>query len=116
MDEYKSLLEQSEIAFSLRDPADMEHDFNFPSKILEYLAAGKFVISSKMYSFIPEGILFYCDFNTDSLVKAVKKVQSLSIEEQEAYKIRVYKFIMDNFTESRLIDCLNRLENDQQVF
>lgn len=112
MDEYKNLLKQSEIAFSLRDPADVEHDFNFPSKILEYLAAGKFVISSKKYSFIPDGILFYCEFNSDSLVKAVKKVQSLSLKEQEAYKIKVYKFIMDNFTESRLKDCLIRLEND----
>lgn len=111
-EKYESILNGSEIAFSLRDPEDIEHDYNFPSKILEYLASGKFVISSKKYPFIPDGILFYCDFNSDSLVNAVTKVRNLSIEEQKHYKNVIYNFIMDNFTERRLRECLVRLEND----
>lgn len=110
--EYKRYLSKADIAFSLRDPSDLDHDFNFPSKILEYLAAGKIVISSKRYDFIPEGILYYCDYNTESLCETILKVQGLSEKEFITQQEERFNFIKDNFTESSLNLCLEKLKEN----
>jgi len=44
--DYKTILSTCEFGLSLRNPAEMEHRTNFPSKILEYMSFGCIVISS----------------------------------------------------------------------
>lgn len=111
LNEYQNILNDVDIAFSLRDPNDIEHDFNFPSKIIEYLSAGKFVISSKKYSFMPEDILFYCEFSTHSIEECINRILNMSQVERELYKKRVYNFVITNFTEEYLFNCIKNLDN-----
>jgi hypothetical protein len=44
-EEYLVILDKCDIALSLRNPLDKEHQFNFPSKILEYLSKSKWIFN-----------------------------------------------------------------------
>ncbi|MDP4745037.1 MAG: glycosyltransferase [Porticoccaceae bacterium] len=94
--QYADLLSSADIAFSLRNPDDLEHDHNFPSKILEYLAAGKMVISTKKYGFIPEGILFYTAYSCEGIGSMVGKLLLYSESQVYAHQQRVLEFLKSN--------------------
>lgn len=113
-DEYMDILGKCDIAFSLRDPNDIEHEFNFPSKILEYLASGKFVISSMRYDGIPEGILFYCDFSIKSLNETIDLIYSLSMKDVQKKRKNIHEYIINNFTESAILNCIEKLRQDHE--
>ncbi|WP_394229066.1 glycosyltransferase [Shewanella colwelliana] len=113
--EYSKLLNKVSIAFSLRDPHDIEHDYNFPSKILEYLASGKFVISSKRYSFIPDGIIYYCDYTNESLSHCLRKILDMSPSEIEFSRQKIYDFMLNNYSDVKLNECINKLESKYEA-
>lgn len=109
--EYLEVLDKCDIALSLRNPNDSEHEYNFPSKILEYLAASKLVISTKKYSGISEGILYYSAFTLEGIDYAVEKILTESSLDLNARKKRTYDFLEDNFSKETLNTIISELTN-----
>jgi glycosyltransferase involved in cell wall biosynthesis len=98
-EEYNEVLKRCSICLSLRNPNDIEHKYNFPSKILEYLSSSKIVLSTLNYSGVPENILLKVDFNSDSLAKMIDRINSLTFEEVQVNMLASSSFVKDNFTE-----------------
>ena len=74
--DYQILLKKSCLGLSLRMPLN-EHNFNFPSKILEYLSYGLPVISSLDYG-LPSPPVFVCNsYDKVSLSHQIKSVLKL---------------------------------------
>lgn len=110
---YIEILNKCDIALSLRNPNDNEHDYNFPSKILEYLSKSKVVISTKKYEDIPDDILFYCEFNHDSFSNALTSIHESDLSYLMALKKRIYTYLNSNFTKGNLLNIVNDLINDK---
>ena len=96
--DYLKVIDKCDIALSLRNPDDIEHNYNFPSKILEYLSRSKMVISTINYIDIEKKIIFYSDYNIYSLKKTIDEIymQSPSSIQQRRYNIK--RYLMENFS------------------
>lgn len=101
-EEYLKVLMNCDIALSLRNPRDIEHQYNFPSKILEYLSKSKIVISSLEYKDLPPELLFKTAFNSDDLGNCLDNISKL--DNNKIYKIKknVDQYLKDTFTEKKL--------------
>ena len=77
-EQYLEILSKIDIHFSLRDPQFHENQFNFPSKIFEYLYYSKIVISSVKYQHLLNSVL-QCEFNQDSLYIFIKNLNHFFI-------------------------------------
>tara|TARA_B110000027_G_scaffold78048_1_gene83071 strand:- start:5858 stop:6946 length:1089 start_codon:yes stop_codon:yes gene_type:complete len=108
-DEYIKVLKKCDIAFSLRDPSDLEHQYNFPSKILEYLSQSKIVISTLEYLGFENKFLFRTDFNSKSILKVIDKIYQLDNTYIVNHKIKTYDYLHNNFTKKTLLKKLNIL-------
>ena len=84
---YYTLLEQADILVNPRNMELPQNKNNFPSKIMEYLASGRIIISTRFPSWeqFEENILF-CDSDVDSIIIAMKKACSMTVQD-----------IIDNF-------------------
>ena len=80
-DEYRKILTGADFCLNFRDPALPENRNNFPSKILEYLSAGKLVISTIRYPELPEGMILGCGGDDDELKRLIRKYYELPIAE-----------------------------------
>ena len=109
LDQYYKLFDSVDIALSFRDPYDTQHDFNFPSKILEYLMFGKMVISTKLYPDIDSNLYFYTEINESALDRTLTKIYKLSEEEIIEKREFIYNYIMANFTEDSLINAIKKV-------
>jgi len=69
-DAYLQRLAKSEFALSLRDSNNIDHQFNFPSKITEYLSFNKKVISTINYTSVSD-MIYYSDFTPESVSKQI---------------------------------------------
>jgi hypothetical protein len=107
--EYMAVLNECDVALSLRDPADAEHSYNFPSKILEYLSLSKMVVSTKRYQDVKSGVLFYSDFNEGALEECFKEIYEMSANEIMVRRLAIYDYLLDNFTEQRAINVVDEL-------
>ena len=106
--EYIVLLNKCTYAFSLRDPSDLQHDYNFPSKILEYLSKGKIVISTKVYPEIKSDFYFKSDSNIDSLTKTFNKInEGVNIDK---FRQDLYDYVKTNFSSKSLNETILNLE------
>ncbi|MBA6156291.1 glycosyltransferase [Tenacibaculum sp. S7007] len=110
-DKYQEILERCDIAFSLRNPLDDEHEYNFPSKILEYLSKSKFVISTLEYKGFENRYLFNCEFNSESVNKILDNIYSLETDEVDRLRILIYNYLKDNFTKISLLNKIEKLIN-----
>jgi hypothetical protein len=97
-DGYNLLLNKCDIALSLRNPEDNEHQFNFPSKILEYLANSKFVISTLCYSDLDNDLYFKSDFNTENLKFVLNKILNFSPDEVVSMRKLIYDSINKDYS------------------
>lgn len=111
-EDYVQLLKDCDIALSLRNPCDNEHDYNFPSKILEYLSKSKIVISTKKYADLPNGLLYYSDYTIDSLSEIFDSIYSLDNNEVLSVRNNIYQYLKANFTEEHTVKIVNELVND----
>lgn len=109
---YKNELAMCDIAFSLRNPNDVEHEYNFPSKILEYLSKGIFVISTKKYRDIPDDILFYCDYNKESLKNSIMNIYKMSQAEICSKRLKIKTFVENNFSCNKLLERIRELDGN----
>jgi len=73
-DRYNCLLFDCDICLSLRDPGNKDHQYNFPSKIGEFLSHKKTVISSLQYPGFEEFVQ-QTDWNVSGLVACIKNIQ-----------------------------------------
>ncbi len=106
--EYLNVLNTCTYALSLRNPSDAQHDYNFPSKILEYLSKGLIVISSKRYVEINNRFLFVTGYNVQDL-----KATLNSIAEPKAIETLrkdQYSYIKHNFSSHSLISAVRSIE------
>lgn len=103
-EDYQEILSSCEFGLSLRNPSEMEHRMNFPSKILEYMSFGCIAISSISYSelnkdtyllteYSIEGMQFFfknilIDFNDLKRALIIKKAL---IEIENNYSANVFK-------------------------
>jgi glycosyltransferase involved in cell wall biosynthesis len=76
--EYLNLLKNCNFVLNLRNPKFSENYFNFPSKVIDYMALGKIIISTFYYPNIPQNLYFYCDYSKDSLRIMVEKIIKIS--------------------------------------
>ena len=108
-DEYMKVLNKCDVALSLRDPADDEHNYNFPSKILEYLSLSKMVVSTKRYPDVKQGVLFYSDFTEVALEECFKEIYAMSENEVKMRRLAIYDYLVDGFTEQRAVNIVEEL-------
>jgi hypothetical protein len=106
---YIAVLEKCDIALSLRNPSDLEHQFNFPSKILEYLSKSKLVISSLIYKDLPEDFLFISGFDSFSLGSTLDKIKAADETFVSQLRENIYTYLHSEFTESALKTISNKL-------
>ena len=109
--DYKKVISKCSIALSLRDPNDIQHNFNFPSKILEYMSKGIVVISTKMYNEINNDSYFFSSFSVNGLIKVTKKI--LKNKNLTDYRVNLNQYVYNNFTEKNLISKIEKLENNK---
>lgn len=70
-DEYMKLLAEADVLINPRNMDFKQNKYNFPSKILEYLATGRIVISTRFYDYkLYEKYILFCESSVDGLQKA----------------------------------------------
>ena len=74
-EKYLELLSICNYALNLRDPHKLEHQHNFPSKILEYLMYNKNVISTLNYSAVSKCITL-TEFDAEKLAATIKNTSN----------------------------------------
>lgn len=97
-DEYTKLLSNIDICLSLRNPTYVCNEFNFPSKICEFLENQKIVISTRKYPKLSDDIYFYSNYNSYDLREVILNISKMNIEEYISYKKRISSFVSNEFS------------------
>jgi glycosyltransferase involved in cell wall biosynthesis len=111
LNEYYEVLNSVDIALSFRDSNDLQHDYNFPSKILEYLSFGKIVISTKKYPDIDDKLYFHTQANSESLKVTLDSIFLMSKKDLIERNTFVYNYLIESFTEKALINSIIKVSN-----
>ena len=77
--EYLILLAQSEYGLSLRNINDSNHQYNFPSKIAEYLSFNKKVISTIDYDEV-SSMIYIVNYTPESVAGKIKETSDIICE------------------------------------
>ena len=107
--EYLEVLHKCDIALSLRNPNDEEHNYNFPSKILEYLSKSKLVISTMQYDAEISKFVYYSKFSEESLNLTIKQIFSLNADTIKKIRVDLFNFLLLNYSESCFLANYNHL-------
>lgn len=87
--EYILLLNKSHVALSLRDPRDIQHCYNFPSKIGEYLSYNKPVVTTIDYGFISNNLLL-SKYDSESVSEVISSIDYGKLENSRSVIIERY--------------------------
>ena len=107
--EYLEVLQSVEFSLNLRNPDEIEHNFNFPSKILEYMSYGIIVVSTLRYPELHDDIYYYTKFSASGLNECFKEIASSGSYERELLSRNAYSFVKNNFSEKVLQRKINGL-------
>ena len=100
--DYQNLLNQCTYTLSLRNIKLIEHQYNFPSKIVEYLSYNKVVVSTKVYEELQDNVILFTEYDGKSLANVIKNHNELICDrrkyvienfELSIFKNRVFEFI-----------------------
>lgn len=73
--DYMEKLESADVLVNPRDMSLLENQYNFPSKILEYLGTGKEIISTKFPGWKKfSGHILFCESNVEAICKGMEKI------------------------------------------
>ena len=115
IDELMEVYKQSDVLLNLR--IEEEEDFHFPSKLLEYMAIGRLVLSTNIahaqrdYGDI---IMFLNAVTPEELAKKMSEITLMSKVELYEYGVRSRKFMLDNRTwKTRTKEILNYMKMTQ---
>lgn len=98
-EEYISILRSCEFNLSLRNPKEIGHQYNFPSKILEYMSYGNIVISSLYYPELADNIYLKTEYSIKGLENCFKKILNSSQHERELLSSNAQFFVKNHFSE-----------------
>lgn len=103
-EKYLELLEKSNVLVNPRNMQMKQNEFNFPSKVLEYLAAGRYIVSTKFkgYNEFEQYIDFVesdIDSISDGLERAAEEINDKSTEIYKKNREYAKKLTWDNLTE-----------------
>jgi hypothetical protein len=99
--EYLKILNSCEFVLSLRNPNFNENKYSFPSKIIEFMALGKIVISTIKYSNIPDSLYFYSDYSELCLRNIILKVLQLNESEKLLIRENMLNYVNNEFSVSK---------------
>jgi glycosyltransferase involved in cell wall biosynthesis len=101
-DEYIGILEGVGICLSFRNPGFIENQFNFPSKILEYMGEGKIVLSTMEYDVIEQHVIVYCKFDILSVLDALRRIERMTEDERNELSGRIRHTVMTQFSQEAM--------------
>lgn len=92
------LLREADILVSPRKTTLKQNLYNFPSKVLEYLASGKVVVSTKLPSLKKfEDFLFFCEDNPNDLAKKILSIINMP-HDSIIQRVRMgQEFVLNNY-------------------
>lgn len=93
-EEYIKRLQEADVLVNPRDMRLPENQNNFPSKVMDYLAAGKVIISTRFAGWerFEENIIF-CESSVDSLRKCIEDVIDNPVNEAEVFQVNRKKAV-----------------------
>lgn len=101
--DYISVLTSAEFTLSLRNPKEIEHQYNFPSKILEYMSYGNIVISSLKYPELIDDIYIKTDYSLNGLKECFEKILCTSANERDLLASNARNYVKNHFSEEVLM-------------
>lgn len=104
-EEYQYLLAKARFCLSFRNPTVHGNDWNFPSKIIEYLSHGKVVISTMQYNKKINEHLIISNYDKDDLIKTIQK---LKISNHPNYSN--INFVKNNYSINKFKELVNIIE------
>lgn len=107
---------QATVLLNLRNPSDPLTQFSFPSKIMEYMASGSLVLSTKLMGISKEYYDYIHtleDYTVDGVCQILNKMFSISEEEYTAQCTKALEFIETKRASNRMREVLSFLEERQ---
>lgn len=104
---------QATVLLNLRDPSDPLTRFSFPSKIMEYMASGTLVLSTKLMGISKEYydyIYVLEDYTVEGVCKLLNEMFSINEDEYKAHCTKALKFIETKRASNRMREILSFLE------
>lgn len=111
-EKYLEILKQSTFCLSLRNPNYSENIYNFPSKILEYMAWGKIVISTMEYSTVDGRFIYYTGYNEENLYNRINELFSLTQIELNKLQMKISNYALEYFGYDQLVKKMQSVENN----
>lgn len=108
-EEYKRLLAESDVCLSLRNPSYEENNYNFPSKILEFFAYDKIVISTIDYPELEDFQYIYCQYDKDRVIDEIRKLCNMSDDERKMFG-KNHEKLKKNFSVDSWIEAMTQIE------
>ena len=85
-EEYLRMLQEADVLINPRDMSLPENQNNFPSKIMDYLAAGKAIVSTRFAGWekFAENI-FFCENSAEGIKKYLEDGEECLVESERYY-------------------------------
>jgi len=109
---YIKVLNEVNFCLSFRNPGDPENQYNFPSKIIEFLQYGKIVISTFNYPDIPQELLIHTGYDFESVKNTIHHLESTSDDALLDLSNNAKSFVNDNFSYKAINDLVSKIERD----